>query len=164
MNRLPLWRGISRKASRAFQLITSSMMRGNGADHDGGAACSNDMALCSHEGPCSSADCECFRKRNNCGRECRCPPSCKWYMHKRDRKSSLDSFFTHFSGRRRHKGCRCYEPASGKDRVCGTDRCPCFKAGRECDPDLCGSCGAREAVESGQSVLLLRSNAYLTLI
>lgn len=56
------------------------------------------------------------------------------------------------TGRRRHPGCRCtpYHVSPGlpeKRMTCGTDKCPCFRAGRECDPESCGDCGAREEVE-----------------
>jgi hypothetical protein len=57
------------------------------------------------------------------------------------------------TGRRRHQGCSCRTVDPGKDQrrpVCGTGDCPCFAANRECDPDLCGRCGAREAVENGK--------------
>lgn len=43
-------------------------------------------------------------------------------------------------GHRRPKGCRC-KPINGK--YCRTLKCPCFKAGRECDPELCNKCEAR---------------------
>lgn len=80
---------------------------------------------CLHEGPCSlSANCECLRKDTFCGKLCGCferspcgPP----------RSQSCANQFA---------GCEC---RSGK---CDRRSCPCFAAGRECDPDLCDLCGA----------------------
>lgn len=43
-------------------------------------------------------------------------------------------------GYQRWKGCKC--KAVGKQKVCRLDKfnCPCVKAGRECDPELCRNC------------------------
>lgn len=86
---------------------------------------------CDHPGlSCDDeeADCSCVRKRIPCEKTCACPKSC------------------------RHKfaGCAC---SPGKARKAGEfvclndDRCACFQAGRECDPDLCGSCGSCDVVD-----------------
>ncbi|KAF8520882.1 hypothetical protein BU17DRAFT_46151 [Hysterangium stoloniferum] len=74
--------------------------------------------ICQHLGKCDAlADCRCYRKQLHCHRNCRCDLSCV----------------------RRPKGCRCKN--TGR-RMCRTPKCSCFKAGRECDPELCQKCGA----------------------
>lgn len=76
---------------------------------------------CNHEGSCSVAECECHRNKVYCTINCHCSPSdCP----------------------RRHPGCNCKGKGTAK---CQTRSCKCFQDGRECDPLLCGSCGARGA-------------------
>lgn len=44
---------------------------------------------------------------------------------------------------RRWKGCNCHITGT----TCGNpNRCDCRKWGRECDPDLCHDCGAKQAL------------------
>ncbi|KAF8588187.1 hypothetical protein K439DRAFT_1630029 [Ramaria rubella] len=75
--------------------------------------------ICQHAGRCDAlADCRCYRKQLHCHRNCSCELSCK----------------------RRPKGCRCKH--SGR-KMCRTVKCPCWKAGRECDPELCRKCDAK---------------------
>ncbi|KAF2254921.1 SET domain-containing protein, partial [Trematosphaeria pertusa] len=79
---------------------------------------------CSHEGPCDKAQCRCYMENINCEKTCACSSSCN----------------------RRFPGCSCAQTAGGR-RVCGTDKCLCQQMNRECDADLCGSCGAIEILD-----------------
>ncbi|KAL6299334.1 hypothetical protein BKA93DRAFT_742494 [Sparassis latifolia] len=72
---------------------------------------------CTHQGPCD-AQCPCSRNKAHCARECRCSKDCS----------------------RRWRGCRCTRRKHMRTRACDTDRCPCRRANRECDPELCLSC------------------------
>ncbi|CAA7257426.1 unnamed protein product [Cyclocybe aegerita] len=76
---------------------------------------------CNHAGACSqSANCACYNDRKRCRRNCRCSETCAL----------------------RAKGCKC--GSSKKGKTCSEDsNCPCRRAHRECDPELCISCDAR---------------------
>ena len=68
---------------------------------------------CEHEGPGTDSNCSCTRQNNYCEKTCPCSAQCK----------------------NRFAGCKC-------KHKCNTRQCPCYAMSRECDPDLCGTCGA----------------------
>ncbi|KAH7381715.1 hypothetical protein BKA66DRAFT_570839 [Pyrenochaeta sp. MPI-SDFR-AT-0127] len=79
---------------------------------------------CNHEGSCDQAKCRCYKEKINCEKSCRCSRSCN----------------------RRFPGCNCAE-TPGK-RVCAQKMsCLCHKFNRECDADLCSTCGATEILD-----------------
>ena len=72
---------------------------------------------CNHDGgSCDSAQCSCMRRDHYCEKSCGCSVDCS----------------------NRFPGCHC------EVGQCRTFDCPCYFAGRECDPDVCTSCGASE--------------------
>jgi len=68
---------------------------------------------CDHEGPCNEETCSCVQNAFFCTKHC------IWGERSRN-------FF---------RGCAC-------KGVCNSKSCACFAAKRECDPDLCRTCGA----------------------
>ncbi|GAB7358496.1 hypothetical protein MBLNU230_g2560t1 [Neophaeotheca triangularis] len=80
---------------------------------------------CYHPGfSCEQAECECFNLKIPCEKACNCPSDCT----------------------RRFEGCACAQ--GNKRKICfQDDRCACFSLSRECDADLCGSCGVVDVID-----------------
>ena len=95
-------------------------------------------APCSHPGElCVDAKlCACVSNGTLCQAACRCETvpcesiSCNTYSLFKTLNLSL-------SGHRRRKGCQC------KKTNCQKASCPCFRANRECDPEICTVCNVR---------------------
>ncbi|UKZ65283.1 uncharacterized protein TrAtP1_006477 [Trichoderma atroviride] len=77
---------------------------------------------CSHDGPCAPKVCPCVDAGVLCERFCGCT------------EANCSYKFT---------GCACH--SQGKS--CLTKPCICVQLNRECDPQLCGSCGAFERAD-----------------
>lgn len=77
---------------------------------------------CNHSGPCIAGKCSCIDEQIACEKTCACPESCAQKFH----------------------GCRC----AARGKPCrNNDKCDCWRLNRECDPDLCRSCGAHEVLD-----------------
>ncbi|KAI9703398.1 MAG: hypothetical protein M1820_005870 [Bogoriella megaspora] len=77
---------------------------------------------CSHSGSCKDKQCSCSVNKVMCEKTCSCSLECE----------------------RRFHGCHCAQNQRGS---CKDQRCPCYRLNRECDPDLCGTCGATEILD-----------------
>ncbi|KAF7295345.1 SET-domain-containing protein [Mycena indigotica] len=92
---------------------------------------------CTHSGEChkskarfGTSQCSCVMAGAHCERNCECPPTCK----------------------QRWTGCNV---TCAKRKHCGSHRnlgkeCVCRTAGRECDPELCTGCDARNFEAKGR--------------
>ncbi|KAF7232198.1 hypothetical protein EG68_09439 [Paragonimus skrjabini miyazakii] len=93
---------------------------GNGSHTNGGGLLASGCFAhqyhpCDHPGQRCDESCSCRQAGTFCEKFCQCPADCS----------------------NRFLGCRC----RGQ---CNTKLCPCLLAVRECDPDLCLSCGAQQ--------------------
>jgi SET domain/CXC domain len=89
-----------------------------------------DYTPCSHKGPCTQKVCICAQTGVNCEKYC----SCNHTRVSGDRTHTLGACPRSF------RGCNCKSSAA-----CLTNQCICVSTRRECDPDLCRSCGAGNA-------------------
>lgn len=83
----------------------------------------NPFIPCNHEGSCDQAKCRCYKDNVTCEKTCRCSQSCN----------------------RRFPGCDCVEIPD--KHACTQATCLCMKFRRECDADLCRTCGATEILD-----------------
>ena len=76
---------------------------------------------CDHSGPCKKGVCDCVDEDVACEQTCLCSETCK----------------------RRYQGCTC----GRRRKPCRTENCECVMLNRECEPELCHSCGSAEALD-----------------
>lgn len=81
---------------------------------------------CSHEGPCGPRNCSCVMTGVLCDKFCGC---------------TVDNCAHKFTG------CACHSLGKSCQQKRGEKPCICVQLNRECDPQLCGSCGALERAD-----------------
>ncbi|ETS81996.1 hypothetical protein PFICI_06998 [Pestalotiopsis fici W106-1] len=85
---------------------------------------------CNHEGPCTRENCGCARNNLMCDRFCHC---------------TAETCAIKFTGCACHSfGQSCLPRQKGEK---GEKPCICVQLNRECDPNLCNSCGATERAD-----------------
>lgn len=80
---------------------------------------------CSHAGSCKSKQCSCYRAKVHCEKICGCSSTCS----------------------RRYRGCSCKTRGNAVCSNGDRSNCECIEISRECDADLCGSCGAADVLD-----------------
>lgn len=90
-----------------------------------------DYIPCNHVGACNKTNCTCAKTGVNCEKYC----TCNHVRVSGDSRSHSDGVCV-----RAFRGCNCKSAAA-----CQSNQCVCVSHRRECDPDLCRSCGAGNA-------------------
>ncbi|ETN12566.1 hypothetical protein, variant 1 [Phytophthora nicotianae INRA-310] len=121
----------------------------------------HEYQACMHEGMCDSTGCSCMKRDHMCEKACACSRDCPNRCVRRDERQMkqlnvLRLIIGAYLLTKRKEGhltdyclLRCvtlgrFEGCSCSPGECRTSKCPCFAALRECDPDVCVSCGASE--------------------
>lgn len=91
-----------------------------------------DYTPCNHTGACTiKNNCSCAINGINCEKYCTCNHT---------RISGTERIYHRGICNRAFRGCNCKSAAA-----CQTSQCVCVSYKRECDPDLCRSCGAGQS-------------------
>jgi hypothetical protein len=129
-------------------------------------ATNHEYVPCLHEGTCDSAGCTCMQRDHMCEKACACSRDCPNRLvvlamrpHRECHPDEVRAFNLHVLAFMwyRFEGCKCL-PGE-----CRTAACRCFAALRECDADVCLSCGAVElAMAAGRGSTTRSGSVMLT--